>query len=196
MSAPLSKNYAVRIRTQLGLRHDLAYIQELAQKPDLNVSELGTPITDDELTDLQQRRALGFHVPAVEALILGDPNYASIWFDQIPGGGVQIALTSEPTPQQTERVVGLLPAGARITYVRVRYTRAELQSLADTILESSTFDPGRAGLLISGISVSGRNNVVEVSFRTEHDLAAFLERFGSDPRIEARVRPTPSSLAC
>jgi hypothetical protein len=195
MSAPLSKSYAERIRTQLGLRHDLAYIKELEEQPDLNVSELGTPITDDELTDLQQRRALGFYVPAVERLLRGDPNYAGVSFDQIPGGGVKIALTGPPTSRQADAVAGLLPAGSRVTYVRVRYTRAELQSVADYIEANSTFDARREGLLISGVSVSGRKNVVEVSFCAEQDLGAFMERFGSDPRVEARVRPTPSDAS-
>jgi hypothetical protein len=79
--------HAERLRAQLGLRHDRAFIEELAQQTHLNTAELGISITDEELADLQQRRALGAYIPAIIKLLRGDSNYASVWFDQKPGGG-------------------------------------------------------------------------------------------------------------
>lgn len=190
-AAPLSSNYAERIRGQLNLRHDLAFIADLTKRPGLNTAELGTPITDDELADLQQRRVLVAYGSALEKRISVDPNYAGFSFDQIPGGGWRIALTGKPTPQQVKDVAGLLPAGAEVAYVDVRYTRAELQGLLDEIEAGTTFDMTDSRPLINGASVYGVRNVVEVSFASASDVAAFTERFGLDPRISTIVRPTP-----
>ncbi len=181
-------SYAERIRAQLGLRHDVAYIQELAKQKDLDTTELGTPVTHEEFADLQARRVLVGYVPAVEAQLRDAPNYAGIWFDQIPGGGVCIALTGEPTVPQTAAVAGLLPARAHVTYVNVRYTRAELDALCAKIDEGTTFDVRQAKPLVSGLSVSGRHNVVEVMVRSVHDRASFLQWFGVDPRIMIKIR--------
>jgi hypothetical protein len=181
-------SYAERIRAQMGLRHDLAYIQELAEQTDLDTTVLGTPVTHEEFADLQARQVLVGYVPAVEAHLRGAANYAGIWFDQIPGGGVCIALTGKPTVQQTAAVGGLLPTGAQVTYVNARYTRAELDALYEKIEEGTTFDVRQAKPVISGVSVSGRHNVVEVMVRSKHDRAAFLRRFGVDPRIEIKIR--------
>jgi hypothetical protein len=68
--------YAERIRAQLGLRYDLAYIQELAEQKDLDTTEIGTPVTHEEFADLQARRVLGGYLPAVEAQLRDAPNYA------------------------------------------------------------------------------------------------------------------------
>ena len=181
-------SYAERIRAQMGLRHDLAYIQDLAAKENLDTTMLGTPVTHEEFADLQARQVLSGYVPAVETHLRDAPNYAGIWFDQIPGGGVCIALTGEPTVQQTAAVRGLLPTGAHVTYVNVRYARAELDALCESIEEGTTFDVRQAKPVIIGVSVSGRHNGVEVMVRSEHHRAAFLQRFGVDPRIEIKIR--------
>jgi hypothetical protein len=184
--------HAKRLRAQLGLRHDRAFIEVLAQQTHLNTSELGIPITDEELADLQQRRALGAYIPAIIKLLRGDSNYASIWFDQIPGGVVRIALTSTPTPRQVQAVAQLLPDGARVAYDTVRYSQAELQALYAELDEATAFTPSSGKLVVTGLSVDGRNNAVEVSFRDEWQLRAFTERFSSDPRIKTKIHPAPN----
>jgi hypothetical protein len=105
---------------------------------------------------------------------------------------VRIALTSTPTPRQVQAVAQLLPDGARVSYDTVRYSQAELQALYAELDEATAFTPSSGKLVVTGLSVDGRNNAVEVSFRDEWYLRAFTERFGSDPRIKTKIHPAPS----
>lgn len=186
------ETYAIKIRTQMGLESDLPFIQDLESQANLNVSELGTPVTVDELSELKSRRVLGAYVNPLSNALSSMGTFAGVWFQQTGEGVIRVDLTSPVTDSITQAVNSVVPAGAAVTYTQVTYTYSQLNDLDQSILATNFSAAPTSGIVSTWIDIA--SNTVDVGVTTQAAVADVYAQYGS-AGLNVTMTDTPISTA-
>lgn len=177
--------YAQRIRAEFGLRSDLGYIRIIEREPGTSNRDLGTSLTPAESADIAGRRILSTWAGIVDATGERQPGYAGEWIDQRAGGVLRVAVAGSTADATYARLRGLLPAGARVSFVRATYSLQELTQAYDQ-LSSEMTSRTSLGRDIIDASITPQYNAVTVALNTaapRAQVAPFSARYGSRLRI-------------
>jgi hypothetical protein len=177
--------YAQKIRSEFGLRSDLGYIRSIEHKPGMSSRDLGTPLTPAESANIQGRRILSTWVGIVEAAGARQPGYAGVWIDQRAGGVLRVAMAGSAGQTAYARLRGLLPTGARASYVKATYSLREITRVYDQLTREIT---GRSSLgrhiVESALTPQYNSITVALNPTTPSSMVAQLSaRYGSRVRI-------------
>jgi hypothetical protein len=177
--------YAQKVRAEFGLRSDLGYIRSIEHEPGTSSQDLGTPLTPAESANINGRRTLSTSAGIVDAAGERQPGYAGEWIDQKAGGILRVAMAGSTAQTAYAGLRGLLPTGARVSYVKATYSLQELTQVHDQLTSEIT---GRSALgrHITESSVTPQYNAVTVALDptvTSGQVAQLSARYGSRVRI-------------
>lgn len=190
----------IAFRESLHFRADLEYVAAL--RTDSKIKSFGsTPLTPDELSELQARMALEEDAEFVEAALADNPAFAGLFIDHSTGGELAVLLVSGDLPSD---IRSGLKHPDRLS---VRPARFSLGALTKLHLEidhaMQRDDPSVMG--VKSVSTDVTTNSVQVEFAAEAlgDLVEAPERFAQRfPEkdmlrvVAASELPIPGSLAC
>jgi hypothetical protein len=124
---------AIRIRTEYGLRSDLAWIQQVAKDPTAT-TEFGAPLLPAETAELFARgeRAHAI-IPIIQGYLDEHPDvFGGLWIDQARGGIVTVSFTDDLDPHR-EVLLALLKGRGVVAVVPARFSEAEMRRLQDRV---------------------------------------------------------------
>lgn len=183
--ATAAEAYAQKIRAEFGLRHDLAYIRSIEHAPGTSVKALGTPLTAAESADIEGRDVLSSYAGTVDAAGEHVPGYAGEWIDQQAGGVLRVAVAGTAASADYARLRALLPAGARVAFVKARYSLTALTQAYDQV-SAEIVSRSALGRNIVEAALTPQYNAVTVALGTTVTagrVAALSARYGSQLRI-------------
>jgi hypothetical protein len=177
--------YAQKVRAEFGLRSDLGYIRSIEHEPGTSSRDLGTPLTPAESANIKGRRVLSKWVGIVEAAGERQPGYAGVWIDQRAGGILRVAMAGSTAQTAYSRLRGLLPAGARLSYVKATYSLREITQVYDQLTREIT---GRSSLgrHVVESALTPQYNAITVALdptTPSAQVAQLSARYGSRVRI-------------
>ncbi len=160
---------AIRVRTDYGLRRDLAWVREVADDPTA-VMDFGVPMLPAETASLFARNELGDMVQAALGAYGHTAELGGIYIDNRQGGVVVVLWTSDPAIHEAAIRAGL-PACHPVQFRQVKWSEQELRGWQDRI--SADFDwmseiPAR----IESAGVDIELNVVSVTVSSAEPDAA------------------------
>jgi hypothetical protein len=122
---------ALRIRTQYGLRHDLAWIRDVAADPTAT-DEFGTPLLASESAALFGRNALPEPVKAALDRYGHVDEFGGLYIDNAAGGFVVVLWTGDTSALEAALRVQL-PRCHKVAFRQVRWSELELRRWQDRI---------------------------------------------------------------
>ena len=177
---------AIRVRTEYGLRHDLAWVREVAEDPTA-VTEFGAPMLPSETASLFARNELGGPVQDVLAEYGHTDEFGGLYIDNVQGGVIVVLWTTDPEIHDAA-IRPNLPACFPIEFRQVRWSEQELRRWQDRI--SADVDwMAEIPAAAEGVGVDIMENVVEVSVSSaEADAVERILAYYDAPVGMVRVR--------
>ena len=136
----------IRFRHDFGLRADEAYVRELMADPSA-YGRWDYALTEAEAAEMDRRYAMEGQMDPLERAAEGLPAFAGHWIDQRAGGIITVAFTQNAASHRA-LLEALVPTGAQLRLVEVRYALADLEAVEDRITKD------RDRLLADGVEVS------------------------------------------
>ena len=122
---------AVHFRESFGLRSDVLWVRHVAADP-ASVTDYGPPLTVEEAAQVGKQMATARALlTIVDGYARKQPEYAGSSTDQ--QRGVVVVRFSGRLEVHRAAIAKLVPVGAAVEVVEVRYTRAELEALVKRI---------------------------------------------------------------
>ena len=160
---------AVRLRTEYGLRHDLAWIRQVATDPTA-VLDFGVPMLPAETASLFARNSLADPVRAA----LGDYGHTAelggLYIDHASGGVVVLLWTTDPAVHEAA-LRPKLPRCHPVAFRQVRWSEQELRQWQEKIGTDIDW-MAEIPALVTGIAVDVIGNVVEIDISSAAKDAA------------------------
>jgi hypothetical protein len=185
---------ALRLRGELGLRTDLAYVNGLEADASLSDVEWGIRMTDAELAEMQRRLKAQEQLSGLEGWARLNPDhFGGMYIDQKAGFVIDVAFTPGLTPPLSD-LQSLVPSGVPVRVRTVSHTRAELDALVDAIGNDREYH-AKLGIEVVFIATDVRNNVVEVGVRALSANTARLlnDRYGDAIQVSETERAETSA---
>jgi hypothetical protein len=179
------KRQAVRLRTEYGLRHDLAWIRQVAADPTA-VLDFGVPMLPAETASLFARNELADPVRAALDEYGHVDEFGGLYIDNVQGGVIVVLWTTDPAIHDAA-IRPELPACHPVQFRRVRWSEQELRSWQDRIGADIDW-LADIPAAIQGIGVDVEANVVDVSVSSASpDAAELIVGHSSAPAGMIRV---------
>jgi hypothetical protein len=178
-------------RRDFGLNADETYVRQLMANPQA-YSHWPVALTRDEIAEMDRRFAMEEQMTPLEDLAERLPNFAGHWIDQPRGGIITVAFTSGADDHR-QALLSLVPPGAQLELINVRFSLAELNAVYERIAKAS--DELRSqGIQIAHLGVDVSENrvkvgVVALDAGAESTLRA---RYG-DAIVTVYANPTPTA---
>lgn len=165
-------------RSILGFQNDSDYLARMDATYSVD-AYFGFPMTPIEHAELVRRALLAPSIAAVEKNFSGRGDYSGIWFDQLKGGVVTIALTEQPTESDDKTVEATLPLGTPYATVIRKNSKAALDAIHNKISQDiiDGTEPDHVSFNSSAVSVE--SSVVTISIPTStseaeaNDIASY-----------------------
>jgi hypothetical protein len=151
---------AVRLRTEYGLRRDLAWIREVAKDPTA-VMDFGVPMLPAETASLFARNELADPVRAAVNDYGHTDEFGGLYIDNVQSGVIVVLWTTDPASHDAA-IRPQLPACHPVQFRQVRWSEKELRGWQDKIgadIDWLTDVPAA----IEGVSVDVEANVVDLT---------------------------------
>lgn len=162
---------AVRLRTEYGLRRDLAWVREVAKDPTA-VTDFGVPMLPAETASLFARNELPDPVRAALDGYGHTDEFGGLYIDHPQGGVVVVLWTTDPAIHEAA-IRPELPACHPVQFRQVRWSEGELRGWQDRIGADIDW-LADVPAAIQGIGVDVEANVVDVSVSSAVPDAAEL----------------------
>jgi hypothetical protein len=149
---------AVHLRTEYGLRHDLAWVREVANDPTA-VMDFGVPMLPSETASLFARNELPTPVQAALNAYGHTDEFGGLYIDHSQSGVVVVLWTTDPTTHEAA-IRPELPRCHPIEFRQVKWSERELRGWQDRI--SADLDwLAEIPAAFQGVGVDTRANVVD-----------------------------------
>jgi hypothetical protein len=166
--------FAIRFRTENGLRADLATIHAAATDR-AATSEFGTPLFPAEVSELFARNERTDEVMKRIAGYLRDHDgeLGGVWIDQAKGGIVTVSFTG-PLAEHRVALARLAQGAGVVRVVEARYPQNELRALQERVAaDDAWFRSIRAHL--EGVGYDPTTNALEIDVSTaEPDIVSLV----------------------
>ena len=188
---------AIRLRTEFGLRADLAYVRAVAGNPAASSAEFSIPLLPAEIAELNARAAnADAIVEAINAYAdLHKTEFAGLYLDQKNGGAVTTRWTAH-LDEHMAAIRALVRPGARIAFGPATFTLADLEALQERI--SADMDWMRADAIVPqgvGVDVFENHVLVVVSSANGAARALITAHYAAPPgMIEVELDGTGAAL--
>lgn len=160
---------AIRVRTDYGLRRDLAWVREVADDPTA-VMDFGVSMLPAETASLFARNELGGPVQAALADHGHTEEFGGLYIDNAQGGVVVVLWTSDPAVHEAA-IRPELPACHPVQFRQVRWSEQELRQWQDRV--SADVDwMSEIPAIIQSVGVRIESNVVSVGVSSAESDAA------------------------
>ena len=187
---------AIEIRQQLGLRADLAWVQQMAADPDADTQMLGIPLTRAEAREIERWFAQGHGAAMIANTYAAEheDTFAGLYVDQQRGGKVVVLFTADIEAHQA----ALDALGGEPGFIVVEagaFTQSALNRIQEKIDDSSQDLFAQGIILISlgagYLSDIGYQNNVKVEAKSDNPQAReILESFGPPGAIAVQLFPS------
>jgi hypothetical protein len=162
---------AARLRTEYGLRHDLAWIRQVAADPTA-VLDFGVPMLPAETASLFARNDLPDPVrPILDAYGHTD-EFGGLYIDNAQGGVVVLLWTTDPAVHDAA-IRPMLPACHPVEFRQVRWSERALRGWQDRISADMDWMTDIAAKAI-GVGADTAANVVNIDISSANPDAADL----------------------
>jgi len=162
---------AARLRTAYGLRHDLAWIRQVAADP-TSVLDFGVPMLPAETASLFARNDLPDPVRRVLDAYGHTDEFGGLYIDNAQGGVVVVLWTTDPAVHDAA-IRPMLPACHPVEFRQVRWSERELRGWQDRISADMDWMTDIAAKL-TGVGVDTSDNVVAIDISSANPDAADL----------------------
>jgi hypothetical protein len=176
---------AVSKRTAYGLRHDVAWVRQVATDPTA-VMDFGVPMLPSETASLFARNELTGPVQAALGSYGHADAFGGIYIDNEQGGVVVVLWTGDPSAHEAA-IRRVLPACYPVQFRQVRWSERELRSWQDTISADVDWLTGIAAT-VTGVGADISDNVVDVEVSSANpDVADLIVAHYAAPEGMIRV---------
>jgi hypothetical protein len=162
---------AVRLRTEYGLRHDLAWIREVAADPSA-VLDFGVPMLPAETASLFARNELGDPVRRVLDGYGHSDEFGGMYIDNAQSGVVVLLWTTDPASHEAA-IRPELPRCHPVEFRQVRWSERELRDWQDRITADMDWMSGIAAMA-TGVGADISDNVVDLEVSSANPDAGDL----------------------
>lgn len=162
---------AVRLRTEYGLRHDLAWVRQVAADPTA-VLDFGVPMLPAETVSLFARNELTDPVQRVLNGYGHTEEFGGLYTDNAKGGVVVLLWTTDPTVHEAA-IRPKLPACHPVEFRQVRWSDRDLRDWQDRIAADVDWMTGIAAMA-TGIGADTVKNVVDIEISSANPEAVRL----------------------
>jgi hypothetical protein len=177
---------AVRLRTEYGLRRDLAWVQRVANDPTA-VMDFGVPMLPSETASLFARNELADPVRAAVDKYGHPDELGGLYIDNAQSGVVVVLWTTDPAIHEAA-IRPQLPACHPVQFRQVRWSEQELRTWQDRISADIDWIAGIPAAP-QGIGVDVVENVVDVDVSSaDEDVADKIVAHYDAPSGMIRVR--------
>jgi hypothetical protein len=162
---------AVRLRTEYGLRRDLAWIRQVATDP-AAVLDFGVPMLPAETASLFARNDLPDPVRRVLDTYGHADEFGGLYIDNVQGGVVVVLWTTDPAVHEAA-IRPKLPACHPVEFRQVRWSERELRDWQDRISADINWMTDLPAKL-TGVGADIAANVVNIDISSANPEAADL----------------------
>jgi hypothetical protein len=162
---------AVRTRTEYGLRHDLAWIREVAADP-TSTQEFGVPMLPAETASLFARNNLPDPVRRVLDAHGHTDEFGGLYIDNVQGGVVVVLWTTDPAVHEAA-IRPKLPPCHPVEFRQVQWSEQELRGWQDRISADMDWMTDIAAKA-TGVGADISDNVVNIDISSANPDAANL----------------------
>jgi hypothetical protein len=180
-----TEHYAQKIRGEMGLRNDLAYVRGLRTRSDVSSSTLGTPLTAAEDENVKARRILSEWSTVVTGAGARESDFGGAWIDQKAGGVLRVGVAGETGTAVYDRVTAALPRDQRVVPARVTHTLRELDATQRGVIDVLQRSTLRGHVVESAVMLPDNAVVLTVDAGAPMDgIPALKHRY---PALKIRV---------
>ena len=175
---------AVRIREMFGFRTDLPWIAEVARRSDTD-SAYGTPLTPDELAELNQRAVDADPIIGpLQAYVADHPDEAGGIYIDHRQGGIVVSLWTGHLAEHEAAIRALIAPSEFVGFRQVRFSEVELRAIQQRAVDEVEWMLGIGARLMSA-GVDTVENVADLTISSANPDAPRLirERFGVDEEM-------------
>jgi hypothetical protein len=187
---------AIELRQQLGLRADLAWVQQVAADPNADTQLLAIPLTPAETLEIERRFAQSDEAAQIANAYATEhrDSFAGLYIDQKRGSRIVVLFTADVGAHQAA-LDALWGEPGFIVVEAAAFTQSALHHIQEEIGDAS--DELRAqGITLLSISAgylneSGYQNNVEVEAKSDNPEARdILEAFGPPGAVAVQIFPS------
>lgn len=188
---------AVRFRRTFGLRADEFWIRKVAADPGADWLAFGTPLSSEELDDLERRNGAGFETMKQAVIAYGMAHkgeWAGAFTDQARGGILVIQFSGH-LDQHRAALASTLQPDAKVEFRAVRWSLGELEAQAQRLRGTdSWFRTIPAVLQSYGVDIT--TDRIKVRISSVDPLAAGMieDHFGLSGMIDVESDDTGAML--
>lgn len=182
---------SVAFRQNFGLAADPATVRAVNGDPANRRAEFPVPLAPAEFAEMSRRIAMEDQMAALEVASEKLPGFAGHWIDQPAGGVIRIAFVGG-AERHRPALAALVPPGAQLALVDVKYTLADLEGV-DARIRSDVDALIAQGINVGHYYVDVTRNKVVVGVRNPGDAVdAALTALYGDVVVTEISNPAPT----